>query len=72
MRPILHNFARLSAYRASEGITPVAERDRVDTHYSKIFFIWLSANFNILSCVFKSFRIHIRSYIAVAASPPAP
>ncbi|PIL27619.1 transporter [Ganoderma sinense ZZ0214-1] len=33
----------------TRGITPVAERDRVDTQYSKIFFIWLSANFNILS-----------------------
>ena len=31
------------------GITPVAESERVDTQYSKIFFIWLSANFNILS-----------------------
>ncbi|EJF63789.1 NCS cytosine-purine permease [Dichomitus squalens LYAD-421 SS1] len=33
----------------TRGITPVAERERIDTQYSKIFFIWLSANFNILS-----------------------
>lgn len=25
--------------------------DRNDVHHSKIMFIWLSANFNILSCV---------------------
>ncbi len=33
------------------GITPVPVAERVDTQYSKIFFIWLSANFNILSYV---------------------
>ena len=26
--------------------------ERIDTQYSKIFFIWLSANFNILTCVY--------------------
>ncbi|EIW55605.1 cytosine-purine permease [Trametes versicolor FP-101664 SS1] len=33
----------------TRGITPVPLAERVDTQYSKIFFIWLSANFNILS-----------------------
>ncbi|KAI0360560.1 cytosine-purine permease [Trametes cingulata] len=33
----------------TRGITPVSVRERVDTQYSKIFFIWLSFNFNILS-----------------------
>ncbi|KAI0711159.1 NCS cytosine-purine permease [Cerioporus squamosus] len=33
----------------TRGITPVTQRERVDTHYYKIFFIWLSFNFNILS-----------------------
>ncbi|KAI0746911.1 NCS cytosine-purine permease [Daedaleopsis nitida] len=33
----------------TRGITPVAESERVDTQYSKIFFIWFSMNFNILS-----------------------
>ncbi|KAJ8488035.1 hypothetical protein ONZ51_g3826 [Trametes cubensis] len=33
----------------TRGITPVALRERVDTQYSKIFFLWLSFNFNILS-----------------------
>ncbi|KAI0777793.1 cytosine-purine permease [Trametes elegans] len=33
----------------TRGITPVPIRERVDTQYSKIFFIWLSCNFNILS-----------------------
>jgi hypothetical protein len=31
------------------GIHPVQESDRTDTQFSKIFFIWFSANFNILS-----------------------
>ncbi|KZT10370.1 NCS cytosine-purine permease [Laetiporus sulphureus 93-53] len=31
------------------GILPVPLEDRTDTQYSKVFFIWLSANFNILS-----------------------
>ncbi|THH32563.1 hypothetical protein EUX98_g1617 [Antrodiella citrinella] len=31
------------------GITPVAEHERTDTQFYKIFFIFLSANFNILS-----------------------
>ena len=33
------------------GIHPVAIEDRTETHFIKIFFIWLSANTNILSCV---------------------
>ncbi|KAI0635287.1 cytosine-purine permease [Trametes polyzona] len=33
----------------TRGITPVPARERVDTRYSKIFFIWLSWNCNILS-----------------------
>ncbi|KAH8097070.1 NCS cytosine-purine permease [Cristinia sonorae] len=31
------------------GITPTAEHERIDTQFHKIFFIFLSANFNILS-----------------------
>lgn len=34
------------------GIHPVAVEDRTETHFIKIFFIWMSANMNILSCVF--------------------
>ena len=34
---------------SAEGITPVAEHERMDKQFSKIFFIFLSANFNILS-----------------------
>ncbi|KAI0827043.1 cytosine-purine permease [Trametes gibbosa] len=33
----------------TRGITPVPPRERVDMQYTKIFFIWLSFNFNILS-----------------------
>ncbi|KAH9918753.1 NCS cytosine-purine permease [Epithele typhae] len=33
----------------TRGITPVPASERVDTQYNKIFFIWLSANMNILS-----------------------
>jgi len=35
------------------GIHPVAVIDRTETHFIKIFFIWLSANTNILSCVWR-------------------
>jgi len=35
------------------GIHPVADIDRTETHFIKIFFIWLSANTNILSCVWR-------------------
>ncbi|EMD31874.1 hypothetical protein CERSUDRAFT_119154 [Gelatoporia subvermispora B] len=33
----------------ARGILPVPAEQRTDTQYSKIFFIWFSANFNILS-----------------------
>ncbi|RDB27544.1 Purine-cytosine permease fcyB [Hypsizygus marmoreus] len=33
----------------SRGIQPIPEAHRTDTQYSKIFFIWFSANCNILS-----------------------
>ncbi|KAF5383051.1 hypothetical protein D9615_004948 [Tricholomella constricta] len=33
----------------SRGIQPVPPEERTDTQYNKIFFIWLSANTNILS-----------------------
>ena len=33
------------------GIQPVAFEDRKETQFNKIFFIWLSANTNIMSCV---------------------
>lgn len=32
-----------------EGIHPVPVEARTETHFSKIFFIWMSANVNILS-----------------------
>jgi hypothetical protein len=39
------------AIRSGLGIPPVAVIDRTETHFVKIFFVWLSANTNILSCV---------------------
>jgi hypothetical protein len=33
------------------GISPVPAKERTETRFIKIFFIWLSANANILSCV---------------------
>jgi len=33
------------------GISPVPVEERTETRFVKIFFIWLSANANILSCV---------------------
>ncbi|KAI0289622.1 cytosine-purine permease [Russula brevipes] len=33
----------------ARGILPVAEEDRTESHFIKIFFLWLSANTNILS-----------------------
>lgn len=33
------------------GVWPVPVEERTDTQFSKIFFIWFSANTNILSCV---------------------
>ena len=33
------------------GISPVPAKERTETRFIKIFFIWLSANTNILSCV---------------------
>jgi hypothetical protein len=33
------------------GIRPVDVEDRTETHFIKIFFVWLSANMNILPCV---------------------
>lgn len=35
----------------STGIRPVAAEERTDTQFNKIFFLWFSANFNILSYV---------------------
>ena len=35
----------------SIGIRPVDIEERTETHFIKIFFVWLSANMNILSCV---------------------
>lgn len=35
------------------GILPVPPECRTDTQYSKIFFIWFSMNFNILSFVYR-------------------
>lgn len=48
----LHNrlAQKLLSWGVEErGILPVQPEERTDTHYSKIFFIWLSFNFNILS-----------------------
>jgi len=36
------------------GIHPVAVEDRTETHFIKIFFIWLSANTNIVASVLFS------------------
>jgi purine-cytosine permease-like protein len=33
------------------GVWPVPTEERTDAQFSKIFFIWFSANTNILSCV---------------------
>ncbi|KAJ3527002.1 hypothetical protein NM688_g8185 [Phlebia brevispora] len=33
----------------ARGIFPVPPEERIGTHYSQIFFIWLSANLNVLS-----------------------
>lgn len=38
------------------GILPVPPERRTDTQYSKIFFIWFSMNFNILSFVYCLLR----------------
>lgn len=43
----------------SRGIVPTPPEERTDTAYQKIFFIWLSANCNILSCVSMSFPVCI-------------
>ncbi|KAI0000618.1 purine-cytosine permease [Russula compacta] len=34
----------------ARGIRPIAAEDRKETHFIKIFFVWLSANMGILSC----------------------
>jgi hypothetical protein len=39
----------------SIGIRPVDIEERTETHFIKIFFVWLSANMNILSCVCPSY-----------------
>jgi purine-cytosine permease-like protein len=36
----------------SIGIRPVAVEDRTETHFIKIFFVFMSASVNISSCVF--------------------
>ena len=45
------------------GIRPVAVIDRTETHFIKIFFIWFSANTNILSCVrhFPELNYHAKA-----------
>ncbi|KAI0938693.1 hypothetical protein AcV5_000314 [Taiwanofungus camphoratus] len=49
--PFLDRWGRklLSWGVEARGILPVPPEDRTDTQYSKLFFIWLSFNFNILS-----------------------
>lgn len=37
------------------GILPVPPSQRTDRHYSKVFFVFFSANFNILSYVSSTF-----------------
>ncbi|KAG1831036.1 permease for cytosine/purines, uracil, thiamine, allantoin-domain-containing protein [Suillus variegatus] len=46
-----HPLARslLSWGVEERGIVPVPEEERMDTQYYKIFFVWFSMNFNILS-----------------------
>ncbi|GJE93171.1 NCS cytosine-purine permease [Phanerochaete sordida] len=48
---VSHPFMRklLSWGVEARGILPVPREERTDTQYNRIFFIWLSANFNILS-----------------------
>lgn len=50
------------------GIHPVAEEDRTETHFIKIFFIWLSANMNILSCVYRSPSLAMMTYCSCVDS----
>jgi hypothetical protein len=50
------------------GIHPVAVEDRTETHFIKIFFIWMSANMNILSCVFFSLNRLRKSAYTLALS----
>lgn len=49
---VLQSLRRASTHTVRAGILPVAPEDRTDRHYSKVFFVFFSANFNILSCVF--------------------
>ena len=57
----ISNSRRSSAYLLvhTSGIHPVAIEDRKETQFNKIFFIWLSANTNILSCVVPFFCTHL-------------
>lgn len=48
----LHCMIRSSlSPKFATGILPVPPHERTETQYNKIFYIWLSANFNILSYV---------------------
>lgn len=50
--PTAPAFLDSSAESTLSGILPVPPEGRTDTQYSKIFFIWFSMNFNILSFVY--------------------
>ncbi|KAF4582430.1 hypothetical protein EYR38_002550 [Pleurotus pulmonarius] len=53
----------------TRGIQPIPADERTDTRYNRIFFIWLSSNFNILSfsvgAVFPSYGLRFRDACAI-------
>lgn len=52
--PFNHNIhLMLLCYRT--GTIPVTEQERADTQFNKVFFVWFSMNFNILSFVSREF-----------------
>ena len=50
------------------GIHPVAVEDRKETQFNKIFFIWLSANTNILSYVVPFFFAYLPWWLSLLCS----
>ncbi|KAF9491712.1 NCS cytosine-purine permease [Pleurotus eryngii] len=53
----------------TRGIRPIPVDERTDTRYNRIFFIWLSSNFNILSfsvgAVFPSYGLRFKDACAI-------
>jgi len=58
-RGLSDNYSTGSFSQHSTGISPIPLDKRVNRPYSKIFFIWFSMNFNILSYVFLSIIISV-------------